>query len=242
MDVGEIISDSIRYPSSDWKKYLILGVLLVIPIVFFIAFGYILRIIKSSIAGYDELPEFDDVASLFIDGLKVFIVTIVYNIIPLIVIIVGIFGSIAAVGGVANITTYPLAFAGLLGVTVIIGLILAVIFAIFEIIAIANIAYYDEIGAAFKFSEILERITKIGWGKYIIWFIVMIIIGIITAIIGGIISSIPYIGYIISTVFIFSYYYMFLGRSTALIFKSSEIFPKTSTTPQESIEPEKPAE
>jgi hypothetical protein len=51
MDVGEIISDSIRYPSSDWKKYIILGVLLVIPIVFFIAFGYILRIIKSSICG-----------------------------------------------------------------------------------------------------------------------------------------------------------------------------------------------
>ena len=96
-----------------------------------------------------------------------FIVTIVYNIIPLIVIIVGIFGSISAVGGVANITTYPLAFAGLLSVTVIIGLILAVIFAIFEIIAIANMAYYDELGAAFKFSEILERISKIGWGKYI---------------------------------------------------------------------------
>ena len=145
MDVGEIISDSIRYPSSDWKKYLILGVLLVIPIVFFIAFGYILRIIKSSIAGYDELPEFDDLGSLFIDGLKVFLVTIVYNIIPLIIIIVGIFGSISAVGGVANITAYPLAFAGLLIVTVIIGLILAVIFAIFEIIAIANMAYYDKI-------------------------------------------------------------------------------------------------
>jgi hypothetical protein len=119
---------------------------------------------------------------------------------------------------------------------------LALIFVIFEIIAIANMAYYDELGAAFKFSEILERISKIGWGKYLIWFIVMIIIGIIAGIIGGIISSIPIIGYIISTVFIFSYYYMFVGRSTALIFTSSEIFPKTSPTPQETIEPEKPSE
>ncbi|MGA2677312.1 MAG: DUF4013 domain-containing protein [Methanobacterium sp.] len=240
MNVGEIISDSIRYPSSDWKKYVILGVLLVIPIIFFIALGYILRIIKSSIAGYSELPEFDDLGDLFIDGLKVFIVTIVYNIIPLIVIIVGLFGSIAAVGGVANITNYPLAFAGLLGVTVIIVLILAVIFAIFEIIAIANMAYYDELGAAFKFSEILDRMSKIGWGKYIIWFIAMIIIGIITVIISGIITSIPIIGYIISTVFIFSYYYMFLGRSTALIFIASEETQKKSATSRESIEePEK---
>jgi hypothetical protein len=242
MDVGEIISNSIRYPSSNWKKYIILGVLLVIPIVFFIAFGYILRIIKSSIAGYDELPEFDDLADLFIDGLKVFIVTIVYNIIPIIVIIVGIFGSIAAVGGFTNVTAYPLAFAGLLGLTVIIGLILAVIFTIFEIIAIANMAYYDELGAAFKFSEILERISKIGWGKYIIWFIVMLIIGIIIAIIGGIITSIPTIGYIIATVFIFSYYYMFIGRSIALIFISSQMIPKPSTSSQQSIEHDKPAE
>ena len=141
---------------------------------------------------------------------------------------------------VANITTYPLVFAGLLGVTVIFGLILAVIFAIFEIIAIANMVYYDELGVAFKFGEILERISKIGWGKYIIWFIAMIIIGIITVIISGIITSIPIIGYIISTVFIFSYYYMFLGRSTALIFIASEETQKKSATSRESIEePEK---
>ena len=42
MDVGEIISDAIRYPSSDWKKIIILGVILIIPIVDFIGLGYIL--------------------------------------------------------------------------------------------------------------------------------------------------------------------------------------------------------
>ncbi len=243
MDVGEIISNSMKYPSSDWKKIIILGVILIIPIVDFIAIGYILRIIKSTIAGYDDLPEFDDLGELFIDGLKVLIVGIIYNIIPLIVILIGIFGSIAAVGGAANITANPLAFAGLLGATVIIGLILAFIFGIFEIIALANMAFYNELGAAFKFSEIVERISKIGWGKYIIWFIIMIVIWIIVTIITSILSAIPYIGIIIAIIFVYSYFYMFAGRSIALIFALTEEIRKTPVTPQETVEePEKPIE
>lgn len=32
MDIGEIISDSISYPSQDWKKVIILGILTIISI------------------------------------------------------------------------------------------------------------------------------------------------------------------------------------------------------------------
>ncbi|MDI3549731.1 MAG: hypothetical protein PWQ15_833 [Methanobacterium sp.] len=44
MDIGEIISDSIKYPSQDWKKIIILGILsilsiLIIPI--FLVMGYL---------------------------------------------------------------------------------------------------------------------------------------------------------------------------------------------------------
>jgi hypothetical protein len=232
MDVGEIISDAIRYPSSDWKKIIILGVILIIPIVDFIGLGYILRIIKSTLAGYDDLPEFDDLSDLFIDGLKVLVVSIAYFIIPLIVISVGLVGSTALVSGAI---TNPLALVGL-GVTSIIGGILFIIFELFWIIAIANMALYDELGAAFKFSEIVGRISNIGWGKYIIWYIVMIIIGIIFGIISGILQIIPVIGLIIAVILIYSYFSMFGGRSVALIFASSEEFQKTPAPPQESVE------
>jgi hypothetical protein len=232
MDVGEIISDAIRYPSSDWKKIIILGVILIIPIVDFIGLGYILRIIKSTLAGYDDLPEFDDLSDLFIDGLKVLVVSIAYFIIPLIVISVGLVGSTALVSGAI---TNPLALVGL-GVTSIIGGILFIIFELFWIIAIANMALYDELGAAFKFSEIVGRISNIGWGKYIIWYIVMIIIGIIFGIISGILQIIPVIGLIITVILIYSYFSMFGGRSVALIFASSEEFQKTPAPSQESVE------
>ena len=88
MEIGDIINDAVRYPSSDWSKVFILGVIfiasfLIIPI--FLAFGYLFRIIKATFAGIDELPDFDDLGDMFIDGLKVFIVGVVYAI-PLIII------------------------------------------------------------------------------------------------------------------------------------------------------------
>ena len=236
MDVGEIISDAIRYPSSDWKKIIILGVILIIPIVDFIGLGYVLRIIKSTLAGVDDLPEFDDLVGLFIDGLKVLVVSIVYLIIPLIVLIIGIFSSLVTFSGIVNIT-------------VVFGLILAIIFGLFEIIAIANMSFYDELGAAFKFREIVGRISKIGWGRYILWFIIMIIIGIIFGIIAGILNVIPYIGFIIAFILVYSYFYMFGGRSTGLIYASNLETRKTLKPTKESVkkaimtdEAEKPTE
>jgi hypothetical protein len=70
MDIGEIISDAVKYPSSDWKKLLILGVFFILCFVIvgiFFVLGYFLRILKSTIAGADELPEFDDLGDMFID-------------------------------------------------------------------------------------------------------------------------------------------------------------------------------
>jgi hypothetical protein len=49
--------------------------------------GYYLRIIKSTIAGIDEVPDFDDLGELFIDGIKIIVVGIVYMIVPIIIFI-----------------------------------------------------------------------------------------------------------------------------------------------------------
>jgi len=240
MDIGDIVSNSVKYPSSDWTKVLILGIMFVIvfignvlsPYTFGISLilvlawipiaGYTFRILKSTFAGFDELPEFDEFGELIIDGIKVAIVSIVYLIIPAIVIGISVFSSITSLGNSGTITD-PTAFIGLLGGTVIIGLVLAVIFGIFQIIAIANMALYEgELGAAFRFSEILERISMIGWENYIIWLIVMFILTIIGGFIIGIISIIPFIGIFIAALIAYPYLYMFYSRSLALLFASSE--------------------
>ncbi len=226
MDIGEIISDSISYPSQDWKKVLILGILtiisiLVIPV--FLVMGYFFRILKSSIAGFDELPDFDEWGEMFIDGIKIFVVQFVYLLIPLIVIFIGIWASIASISVTDTGTmTNPLLFMGLMGGTAIIGIILAIIFELIGSIAVANMALNNsEFGAAFRFSEILEKISMIGWGKYIVWYIVMIIISIIGGFIASILNVIPFIGMIIALLVVYPYLTMFSARSLALLFGSS---------------------
>ena len=226
MDIGEIISNSLSYPSQDWKKVLIYGILflisfLIIPV--FLVMGYFFRILKGSIAGFDELPDFDEWGEMLIDGLKIFVVQFVYFLIPAIVILIGIWASIASmsVTDAGNLTN-PGLFIGLMGVTAIIGIILAIILGLIASIAIANMALNNgEIGAAFRFSEILEEIAIIGWGKYIVWYIVMIIIGLIGGVIAGILNIIPFIGTIIALLVVYPYLYMFSARSLALLFGSS---------------------
>ena len=170
MDIGDIISDSIKYPSSNWGKVLILGVImiasiLIVPI--FIVYGYVFRIIKATLAGLDELPEFDEIGEMFVDGLKLFVVAIVYAI-P-VWILSWILSAALGSGITMSYTTSldPTMMWGLFLGNIVVA-ILAVIIGLIEIMAIANMAYYDgDMGAAFRFSEILDYISRIGWGKYI---------------------------------------------------------------------------
>jgi hypothetical protein len=225
MEIGQIISDSVMYPSQDWKKVLILGILfitsfLIIPA--FMVMGYFFRVLKGSLAGYDELPDFDEWGEMFIEGVKLFVVQFVYFLIPGIVILIGVWASIASISVTdAGTMTNPSLFLGIMGVTAIIGIILAIILGLIAIIAIANMALNNgEFGAAFRFGEILEKISMIGWGKYIIWYIVMIVIGLIGGIIAGLLNIIPILGTIIALIIVYPYLYMLYGRSLGLLFGS----------------------
>ncbi|MFB2622796.1 DUF4013 domain-containing protein [Methanothermobacter marburgensis] len=219
MDIGEIVNDAIRYPSSDWKKVIILGVLMIASVVIlpiFLVMGYGFRALKASIAGFDELPEFDEWGEMFVDGLKVFVVQIAYMIVPLIIIFAGTFGSLTMVSPDTGVITNPTAFTGL-GGTVIIGVILAIILGLIETIAIAHMAYNDsELGAAFRFSEILDVISQIGWLDYIIWYIVVGLIAAVIAFVAGLLNAIPIIGTIIAVLIIYPYIQLFWNRALAL--------------------------
>lgn len=226
MDIGEIVSDSIKYPSSDWGKVLILGVIfiasiLIVPI--FLAYGYVLRIIKATLAGVDELPEFDELGDMFVDGLKIFVVAIVYSI-P-IMIVYGIIYVLAL--GTINAASYAdygaatSAAFGLLAIMYIVMLIVAIIVSLFELMAIANMAYYDgDLGAAFRFGEIMEHISRIGWGKYIVTLIVIWILAGIGFFIGWLTFFIL-IGIILLPLVIAPYIAMFASRAVALLVASS---------------------
>jgi hypothetical protein len=227
MDIGEIISDAIKYPSSKWTTLLILGVIMIIPIVNFIGLGYLFRIIKATFAGIDEIPEFDEVGELFIDGLKILIVGLIYAI-P--VVIIGlIFTFILSLGYQGTTTSYgTFALTTYDSLAIVAGslvyLILAIIVGLIEFMAIANMALYEgELGAAFKFGEVMDRIAMIGWGKYLGWYIVMVLLGAVTYAIAIGISVLTFgIGIIVAILLIYPYFAMFGARSLALLFASSD--------------------
>ncbi|MEM4526005.1 MAG: DUF4013 domain-containing protein [Methanothermobacter sp.] len=223
VDIGEIIGDAVKYPVSDWKKLIILGVFfllsfLLIPI--FFALGYVFRALKATIAGFDELPEFDEWGEMFIDGLKVFVVTLAYMIIPLIIMGVGVFTGLSSAGvftiyGNVMVTAPTLLQAGL-GL-IIIGIIVAIIFGLLWTIAIAHMAYNDsELRAAFQFREILDVISEIGWTEYILWYIVVIIVAIVILFIGSLVGMIPVLGQILVPLFVTPYLTLFYFRALGL--------------------------
>jgi hypothetical protein len=220
VNLNEILSNSFRYPFSNVKRMLILGLLLatsilIIPAIF--AYGYFLRIMKCSFNGSNELPPFEDWGGMFVDGLKYIIVMIIY---------IGIPALIAAfISMVILVFQYPsLSFNDFLVVLGIVSIIILAIPYIFSLIALPNMVYNKkELSKAFDFKHILGIIKNISWSKYISAVIVIVIfdvllsglnfyseslqLGLITYLISGIIS-----------LFIGSYLMAFRGRILAVLY------------------------
>lgn len=202
MNMGKIIEDSFKFPASNWKRVLIFGVLVVIfqfslqlfalyidtqgvllIIPFIIAYllmeGYTLRTIGTSIKWEIEPPEFNNWLKMLVDGFKMILVGLVYGIIPGIILGVGLFLLIA-------LPTGPY-LPGIL--LLLLGLVTLFIVSLLTVMAISNMAYYGELGAAFRFSEVIGKIKKLGWLDYILVLIVLVILSAILST-GGSVSNI----------------------------------------------------
>ena len=207
MKIGEIVKDSLRYPFSDWKKYLFFGILILILITFInglfivpnlvvigyiiglFVIGYLFRIIKSSLVGLSELPNFNDWGEMFSDGVKVLIVGIVYSI-PAILIIL-IFNVLSSPSSVIGILSGAI-FGDPIGVTIMafvdgavpvifIALLYMIIVIPLALMAITHMANNDSIlNSAFRFREILDKIASLGWKNLIKWYLTIILAIIIT--------------------------------------------------------------
>jgi len=150
-------------------------------------------------------------------------------------IIIGIFSFISLWSSVSSITYItqstggtltPEMFFSILGGTALVGLIFAGLYTlvIYPIMAVAigNMAYYDgELGAAFRFSEILSTISEIGWVDLIIWYIVVIVVGGVIVFLGSLIGIIPILGWIAVLLIVYPYFYLFYARAIAWLYLSA---------------------
>lgn len=146
----------------------ILGIIFALLIGFVIS-GYELDIVKYGIQRDDDAPNVDFVRQ-FINGVKLFIVNIVYMIVPIII------GAILAV-----IFQHWLSS--------LIMIVLSIIFALALLMAICRLAKTEDLSNALSISEAIEDISRVGYLNVIIFIIVIFGISFILNFIVAIISQ-----------------------------------------------------
>ncbi|MCT8337642.1 DUF4013 domain-containing protein [Methanoculleus sp. Afa-1] len=198
MEYGSMLRNSFDYTVNglwgSWGKWLLLFISMII---FPLWLGYQWVIYK----GESQLPPLDDWVEMFINGIKLFIVGLVYSIIPLIVLMV--FGGAGVLMGGALESPGAGALVGLL-----IGLIVAFIFSLIALMALIRFARTDSFGEAFNISAIVAHIGKIGWLSYILALIILWIVSVLATIVYTIVVAIavfilaliPVIGWLLALI------------------------------------------
>jgi hypothetical protein len=190
MDFGNMLSDSFEYTKEALMEKWLKWILLIIP---FMTPGYNFQIFK----GIKPAPEVNDWTSIFISGIKLVIVGLIYAL-PIIII-----AGILFLGAIfAFISGDPQVWVIVAGNSVF-GALICVVWGIilFFIVPIAFIRFArsEKFGEAFNISAILAHISKIGWTSYIITLVVLLITAIagwiIIALISAIFMFIPIIGW-----------------------------------------------
>jgi Protein of unknown function (DUF4013) len=212
MDFGKAVGDSLAYAQEGlvgkWVKWILL---IISCIIFPLILGYILRIFK----GANPSPEPENWGGMFIDGIKLFIVGLIYAI-PIIILEVIALGAI--IGGAVNSdpTAMVAALAGA-GLVFFVLVVVAIIIGLITATAYVRFARMDSFGEAFNFSAIFAHIGKIGWVTYII---ALIIVGIILGIVEVVCMIIPYIGILILLI-IAPFLILFYARYLTLLYDSA---------------------
>ena len=200
-------------------------------------YGYTLSITRKTIDNTEEdIPAFDFLNNI-IDGVKVLILNIVYYIIPVIItailgLVTGAFAYIYQMVpyyimyGSSAASAMPqelLASAGISFLAVLlIGGILFLIFGVLLIAAKEVLAETESLVAAINMIDVFKKIGEIGWGNYIIWFIVWVLLLFVISFIAGIITIIPFIGLIIVSLVFKPYMEMLSARALGLIYNESK--------------------
>ena len=196
--------------------------------------GYNLSVINNTIEGSSDVPCLDPKENI-IFGLKSIVVDLVYGLVIAIIslLVIGItFGGAAlsgALNGLGNVTinnatglaSVPFAntvFGMLLIAIALIIVVIAIIFGIFFTISRCRLAKYGSIGEALSFGSVFSDIKSIGFGRFIGWYILLVICVLVIGIVAAILSLIPFIGVIISALIASPIIALVSSRSLGLLY------------------------
>jgi hypothetical protein len=216
VDSGKIIEDSFGYAkeglAGKWERWILL---IFACLLFPLYLGYVIRVFR----GANPSPQFGDWGQMFFDGVKLFIVALIYAL-PALILSFILFGSADIIRSSVN----PDTIGGLI-VAILMGAIILVIVAIstwlIAITAGVRFARTGNMGEAFSFGVIFTHIGKIGWMNYLIALLMILIALINIAVICLVINTIvPYIG-IILFIILLPFLALFSPRYITLLYESA---------------------
>lgn len=178
----------------------IVGIIIAIAI-FALIVGYMLDVVKIAINREDSAPEIDPVRQI-INGIKLFILAIIYMIIPIIIMVI-----LSAINETLGL---------------ILGFILLIVFDILLVIAQCRFAKTESLGEALNIGEVINDLKEIGIVKVLA---IIIIIGIISYVLSAIATGIGNFSEIIGAILsgIFTIYTTFLqSRAYGLLYSDAE--------------------
>jgi Protein of unknown function (DUF4013) len=171
MDYTEIVRDALSFTKQGafenqgrWLRLILATILLGIPLN-----GYVMRIYR----GEAPAPEVDRWGRLFIDGLKLMIIGLIWSI-PIIIIWIAAYGALvtALLSGDTGILSSWTPNTAL----VLFMYLVEIVVGIFLPVAMIRFARSDRLTESFRFSAIADHIGRIGWIGYIIGLLIVAVL------------------------------------------------------------------
>jgi hypothetical protein len=195
------IDDALTYPmeDDDWTVTVLIGGVLsllsflVVPGI--LVYGYLVQAVRERAEGATQPPAFEDWGELFVDGVKAWIIGIVYMLVPLVVFGVTVGGSLFAMAT----GTRAGAGAGLAGLFggLAISFVLSLVFGYVATAAVIHFACTGEFGAGFDFGTLRKLVMS---PEYATPWLVSIALFIAANVVVNLLNVIPFIGSLIAVV------------------------------------------
>jgi hypothetical protein len=194
-----MLEEAINYPreSEDWVRTLVIGSVLtlfgflLIPAI--VVFGYYVRVIRATMDGEERPPVFDEWEELFVDGLKAFVVTLVYMLVPAIVFGVSIGGFVAAVvfgTGDVGLGAFLGALAGFT-----LSAVITLVFWYVVPAAVANVARTGSVGSGFAFGELRPALLS---STYAVPWLLSVAVLVGAGVVTGLLNVVPLLGFLLA--------------------------------------------
>lgn len=170
---------------------LVIGLYILGFLLLFMYFGYVVRIYR----GADTPPPLEDWGSLFVDGIRLAVVTILWYIPGLVALAAGlIFIAIGVRSDIPPSLTMPLLSAGF--ILLILGVIFLLVGELLGNLGVVRMAREGSIREGIRMNAILSTLQGIGWGNYLFLMVILGVLCLVYYLVLILLGLVPVVGWV----------------------------------------------